>query len=192
MIKINLLAEKKQPKSAPSASPGLKVEMGGGQNVLLVGILALGVIVAGFWWWSASNTLDDWRERHADADRELVRLEEIRKKGDEYKAKKAELARKIELITTLKKQQAVPVRILDQVSRNLPDFLWLESMSVNNNQITISGKATSYNAVTNFYNNLSDSGFFASVSLGRVFEVQEGVAFSLTCGFAVVAAAQQP
>jgi len=78
------------------------------------------------------------------------------------------------------------------VSRNLPDFLWLESMSVNNNQITISGKATSYNAVTNFYNNLSDSGFFASVSLGRVFEVQEGVAFSLTCGFAVVAAAQQP
>jgi Tfp pilus assembly protein PilN len=192
MIKINLLAEKKQPKASPSASPGLKVEMGGGQNVLLVGILALGVIVAGFWWWSASNKLDDWRQRHADADRELTRLEEIRKKGEEYKAKKAELARKIDLITTLKKQQAVPVHILDQVSRNLPDFLWLESMSVNNNQITISGKATSYNAVTNFYNNLSDAGFFAGVSLGRVFEVQEGVAFSLTCGFASVVTAPQP
>ncbi len=84
------------------------------------------------------------------------------------------------------------MHILDQVSRNLPDFLWLESMSANNNQISISGKATSYNAVTNFYNSLSDSGLFANVSLGRTFEVQEGVAFSLTCAFAGLGVAPQP
>ena len=122
--------------------------------------------------------------KHVEADRELQRLEDIRKKGEEYKARKAELARKIDLITTLKKQQAVPVHILDQISKNLPDFLWLESMSVNSNAIKISGKATSYNAVTNFYNNLSDSGYFGTVVLGRVFEVQEGVAFSIDAGFA--------
>lgn len=180
MIKINLLAEKKQPK--PERAP--KIEMGGGQNVLLVGIILLGVVVAGVWWWSASSKLESWQVKHVEADRELQRLEEIRKKGEEYKARKAELARKIDLITTLKKQQAVPVHIMDQVSKNLPDFLWLESMSVNNNAIRISGKATSYNAVTNFYNNLSDSGYFAGVALGRVFEVQEGVAFSIDAGFA--------
>ena len=187
MIKINLLAEKKQPK--PERAP--KLEMGGGQNVLLVGIILLGVVVAGVWWWSASSKLEDWRVKHVEADRELQRLEEIRAKGEEYKARKAELARKIDLITTLKKQQAVPVHILDQISKNLPDFLWLESMSVNSNAITISGKATSYNAVTNFYNNLSDSGYFAGVELGRVFEVQEGVAFSIKGGFAGLAT-QQP
>ena len=179
MIKINLLAEKKQHK--PERAP--KIEMGGGQNVLLVGIILLGVIVSGVWWWSAGNKLENWQVKHVEADRELQRLEEIRKKGEEYKARKAELARKIDLITTLKKQQAVPVHILDQISKNLPDFLWLEAMSVNNNAITISGKATSYNAVTNFYNNLSDSGYFAGVELGRVFEVQEGVAFSIKGGF---------
>jgi Tfp pilus assembly protein PilN len=190
MIKINLLAEKKQPK--PDRQP-MKVEVGGGQNLLLVVILAIGVAVSGFLWWSASNELSDWQRKHAEADRELQRLEEIRKKGEEYKAKKEELARKIDLITTLKKQQAVPVHILDQVSKNLPDFLWLESMSVTHNQININGKATSYNAVTNFYNNLSDSGYFASVTLGRVFEVQEGVAFGLTCAFsAVTVAPEQP
>jgi len=188
MIKINLLAEKKQPK--PERAP--KIEMGGGQNVLLVGILLLGVIVASVWWWSSSNKLENWQVKHVEADRELQRLEEIRKKGEEYKSRKAELARKIELITTLKKQQAVPVHILDQVSKNLPDFLWLESMSVNNNKITLSGKATSYNAVTNFYNNLSDSGYFAGVDLGRVFEVQEGVAFSITCDFSGLGSQQQP
>lgn len=180
MIKINLLAEKKQPK--PERAP--KLEMGGGQNILLVGIILLGVVVAGVWWWSSANKLEDWQVKHVEADRELLRLEEIRKKGEEYKSRKAELARKIDLITTLKKQQAVPVHILDQISKNLPDFLWLESMSVNNNAIKISGKATSYNAVTNFYNNLSDSGYFGTVVLGRVFEVQEGVAFSIDAGFA--------
>jgi len=180
MIKINLLAEKKQPKTERAP----KLEMGGGQNVLLVGIILLGVVVAGVWWWSSSNKLENWQVKHVEADRELERLEEIRKKGEEYKSRKAELARKIDLITTLKKQQAVPVHILDQISKNLPDFLWLESMSVNNNAIKISGKATSYNAVTNFYNNLSDSGYFGTVVLGRVFEVQEGVAFSIDAGFA--------
>lgn len=189
MIKINLLAEKKQPKVADRPS-GKTIEMGGTQNLLLVAILALGVAVAGFWWWSSSNSLEEWKRKHVEADRELTRLEEVRKKGDEYKRKKEELARKINLITTLKKQQAVPVHILDQVSKNLPEFLWLESMAVNNNQITISGKATSYNAVTNFYNNLTGSGYFANVSLGRVFEVQEGVAFSMTCGFSGLAAAE--
>jgi len=63
-------------------------------------------------------------------------------------------------------------------------------MSVNNNAIKLSGKATSYNAVTNFYNNLSDSGYFAGVELGRTFEVQEGVAFSIEASFAGLASQQ--
>ncbi len=71
----------------------------------------------------------DWVRKHTEADRELQRLEEIRKKGEEYEEQKALLARKIDLITELKKQQAVPVHILDQISRNLPDFLWLDRMS---------------------------------------------------------------
>jgi type IV pilus assembly protein PilN len=182
MIKINLLAERKQPKA--QSAPAMKMEMGGGQNLLLIGILLLGVAVTGFWWWSASNTLADWRAKHEAADRELARLEEVRKKGDEYKAKKDELARKIELITTLKKQQAVPVHILDQISKNLPETLWLENMSVDKNNIGLGGKATTYNAVTQFYNNLKDSGFFSAVELGKTFEVQEGVAFSINCAFA--------
>ena len=178
MIKINLL-EKKQPK--PERAP--KLEMGGGQNILLVGIILLGVVVAGVWWWSSSNKLETWQVKHVEADRELQRLEEIRKKGEEYKSRKAELARKIDLITTLKKQQAVPVHIMDQISKNLPKSLWLESMSVNNNEIKISGKATSYNAVTNFYNNLNESEYFTDVTLGRTAEGDQGVSFSLSCQF---------
>lgn len=183
MIKINLLAEKKQvrARSAPGAKPEA---VGIGRNLVLVGVLILGAAVAAVWWWMLNSQINDWRDKHAKADIELVRLESIRKKGDEYKTQKELLARKIELITELKKKQEVPVHILDQVSRNLPDFLWLESMSANNNQVSIAGRATTYNAVSNFYSNLTQSGYFKDVSLGRTFEVPEGVSFSLSCEYA--------
>jgi Tfp pilus assembly protein PilN len=182
MIKINLLAEKKQVKTkAPTA---VKVEgAGGGRNLLLVAILVLGAVIAGGWWFTLSNEHADWVQKHAEADRELERLAEIRKKGEEYKKRKELLQRKIDLITELKKQQAVPVHILDEISKNLPDFLWLESMSSGKNSIDIKGKATTYNAVSNFYSNLTDSGHFQDVSLGRTFEVPEGVSFSLTARY---------
>jgi Tfp pilus assembly protein PilN len=185
MIKINLLAERKQARAKPA--PGLRAEGGGpsaGRNLLLVGILLLGVVGSGGWWWMLSGEVQDWQRKHADADRELKRLEEVRKKADRFKRQKDLLKRKIDLITELKKQQEVPVHIIDQVSRNLPDFLWLDSMTANKNQISINGKATNYTAVSNFYTNLSSSGYFKDVSLGRTFEVPEGVSFSLECRFA--------
>jgi type IV pilus assembly protein PilN len=186
MIRINLIGEKKkQSKKKSGGSSRVKLEgMGSGSSGLLVGILLVGVVAAGFWWWTLSKDLQSWNQQISDADQEIKRLEEIIKKGEEYEAKKALLARKIDLITDLKKQQGVPVYILDQVSKNLPEFLWLDRMSASTNEINISGKATNYNAVSNFYTNLSDSGFFSNVSLGRTFEVPEGVAFSLSCNFA--------
>jgi type IV pilus assembly protein PilN len=185
MIKINLITEKKQTKkkSTRSRTSG-EGGVGGGSNGLLIGILVLGVAAAGGWWWTLNNEVDDWTHQITEADKEIKRLEEIIKKGEQYEAQKALLARKIDLITELKKQQAVPVYILDQVSKNLPEFLWLDKMSAASNNISISGKATNYNAVSNFYTNLTDSGYFGNVSLGRTFEVPEGVSFSLTCSYA--------
>ena len=121
--------------------------------------------------------LDDELKEHRK------RLEAAIKKSEEYERQRDLLARKITLITDLKKQQEVPVHILDQVSRNLPEFLWLDTMSASDNNISISGKATTYNAVSNFYSNLTTSGFFGEVTLGRTFEVPEGVSFSITCTF---------
>lgn len=183
MIKINLLTEKK-PVKAKSA--GVRSEATNGlRNAVLAGLLLLGVAFAGGWWYLLSNDLRDWRVKHEEADRELTRLESVRKKGEEFERRKELLERKIKLITDLKKRQEMPVHILDQVSRNLPDFLWLESMTANDNNVTISGKATTYNAVSNFYTNLTQSGNFRDVNLGRTFEVPEGVAFSLSASFFV-------
>jgi type IV pilus assembly protein PilN len=183
MIKINLLGEKKPAKTkAPAA---LKFDgLGGTQNFLLAGILAVGFIVAGTWWWVRASELKNWKAKEAAAETELARLQEVRKKADYFKQQKELLERKINLITDLKKKQSVPVHILDQISKNLPDFLWLDSMSAAQNQINIAGRATTYTAVSNFYDNLLASGYFNDVVLGKTAEVPEGVSFSLSCKFA--------
>jgi type IV pilus assembly protein PilN len=182
MIKINLLAERKAAKAkAPST---LKFEMGGSQNFLLVGILVLGGLVAAGWSWSRMAELSRVQREKTEDEAELKRLEDIRKKAEAFKKQKELLERKINLITDLKKKQAVPVHILDQVSRNLPDFMWLESMTAASNAITIVGKATTYNAVSNLYDNLRASGQFTEVVLGKTSEGQDAVAFSLTCKYA--------
>ena len=183
MIKINLLAEKGHTK-AKSAPSSIQTEgMGSGQNLLLMGLLVVGLLISGGWWWSLKGTTAQLKNDIEVANAELERLSEVRRRRDEYTRQKELLERKIELITNLKKQQAAPVHILDQISKNLPDFLWLESMTSTANAISVSGKATTYNAVSNFYGNLNDSGYFLDVTLGRTFEVAEGVSFSLTCRF---------
>jgi len=190
MIKVNLLAERKPVKAKQTSS--LKLEgVGGSQNLLLSGILLLGFLVAGGWAWSRQVAIKDLQEQNRKADAELQRLVEIRKKGDLYKKQKELLERKINLITDLKKKQSVPVHILDQISRNMADFLWLDSMHVAGSKITIAGKATTYTAVSNFYNNLAGCGWFDDVVMGKASEIPEGVGFSLTCKFKVPQAAPE-
>ena len=189
MIKINLLAERKAAKAkAPSS---IKFDMGGSQNLLLAGILVIGFLVALGWSWARVAELKRVENEKVQAQIELKRLEEVRKKAEAFKKQKELLERKITLITDLKKKQAVPVHILDQVSRNLPDFMWLDSMSANSNTITILGKATTYNAVSNLYDNLRASGQFTDVVLGKTTEITEGVSFSLTCRYAPPGATAQ-
>ena len=184
MIKINLLAEKKKKPSKTRSEPRFEVEgAGSGRNIVLIGVLMVGLVAAVGWWWTLDRSISDWQAKIVAADQELKRLEAAIKKTEEFEAQKELLTRKITLITNLKKQQTVPVYIMYQISRNLPDFLWLESMSADDSKITISGKATTYAAVSNFYGNLSDSGYFGGVELGRTFEIPAGVSFSLTCSF---------
>ena len=71
MIKINLLAEKGQTKKAKVSSTSIQTEgMGSSQNLLLIGLLMVGVLIAGGWWWSLKGTTAQLRNE----DRKSTRL----------------------------------------------------------------------------------------------------------------------
>ncbi len=181
MIKINLIAERKAPRGRPA--PVRVLEGARSRNLALFGIVLAAILLSGLWYSSKARQLEYWKHKNEQDRAELARLEEVRKKGEYYKARKALLERQIQLITELKRRQSVPVHVLDQISRNLPDFLWLESMTASGEQITLQGKATTYNAVSSFYNNLRDSGYFADVDLVRAGEEGDVVSFGLRCRY---------
>ena len=182
MIKINLLAQAQQGK-IKAAAPRAEGTGAFGQNALMAAVAILAVLVIGWQWYSLETEHRELVRQIADAEKEKERLQAIIKKGQEYKAKKELLQRKITLITQLKRNQSGPVHLLDEVSKQLPDFLWLEAMNESGFNVSITGKATTYNAVSNFYNNLTGSRYFQNVVLGPISSVPVGVTFSLSCQF---------
>ena|SRR5713101_6923702 len=191
MIRINLLSETKLSKGR-SFRP--KIQMPGNipQNLLMIAMVTLTFVFVSWQWYSLKSQHADLADKIVKAEAEKRRLDEIIKKGEMYKAQRDLLNKKIGLITQLKKNQSGPVHLLDEVSRKLPDFLWLDSMSAGANNITIAGKATTYNAVSNFYNNLTGSKYFDQVVLGPIASTPGGITFSLTCKFVPVTEPSAP
>jgi len=168
LIRINLLTEAKAAaarKKAPLLPTGARLN-----NVLFFGGLGLGllyVIVMGLTLLSRRNSLN---EEIVKARLEADRLKSIIEEVKEYEDKKASLEAKIQLINSLKTNQKGPVRLMDEISRALPDLVWLTSLDVSGSQISMKGKTLSPNAVATYLENLKKSPFFAEPvfkSLGR-------------------------
>jgi type IV pilus assembly protein PilN len=156
MIKINLLAESKRPAAVRKAKAGIKPEKPGANLaplMLLVGIV-LGLAALGVHWWRLDGLLKDKKAEVAATEAEVKRLESVIKEVEEFKAKKAELEQKISVINGLKANQRGPVRMMDHISRALPELLWLERMKMGGTTIEVEGFAFNTNVVASFIENL--------------------------------------
>jgi len=152
MIKINLLSEGKRPAAVRKAR-------GAGEVrdlalwMLLLGAL-LGVLAAGGYWWYLNGKLQEKQEEVAQAQKEVDALQAVIKEVEDFKKKKKNLADKIAIINDLKSNQRGPVRVMDYISRALPELLWLDRLKMNASTIEIEGRAFNPNAVANFMDNL--------------------------------------
>lgn len=154
MIKINLLAEGRRPVVARKAKPALSL---GGQdpnNLLLFAGFVLGALVVGGWWYQLNSELTARQRQVKAAQRRFAELEPIIKQVQEFKQKNEDLERKVQVIKDLKAKQKGPVRIMDEVSRALPELVWLEDMSVIGTTLNLRGKAFNTNAIAAFIENL--------------------------------------
>ena len=152
MIKINLLSEGKRPAAVRKARAG-----GEARDLalwmLLLGAL-LGVLAAAGYWWYLNGKLKEKQEEVAQAQKEVDALQAVIKEVEDFKKKKKNLAEKIAIINELKSNQRGPVRVMDYISRALPELLWLDRLKMNASSIEIEGRAFNPNAVANFMDNL--------------------------------------
>ncbi|HJX26553.1 MAG TPA: PilN domain-containing protein, partial [Thermoanaerobaculia bacterium] len=153
MIKINLLAEGKRPTAVRKSK---SAELLKGQDIgmwLLGAGLVLGILITAFFWWQLRDEQQAQQEEIARAQAEVEALAAVIKEVEDYKTKKAELEKKIGIINDLKLNQRGPVRVMDHISRALPELLWLDRMVMDDAMITVDGRAFNTNAVANFIEN---------------------------------------
>lgn len=69
-------------------------------------------------------------------------------------AKGDSLSAEVERLRHYQARQRMGVRLLDVISKSLPELLWLDRLNVSRDQITIDGRAFNTNAIANFVENL--------------------------------------
>ncbi len=182
MIKINLLVEARADKVAKA--PLISLGTANLNNYILLGTLILAIGWVGMRYWQLSTRLSDVKSEVAVNQREYDRLKPIIEEVEAYKKKNAELRHKIEVIEQLKANQFGPVRLMDEVSKALPDLLWLTDLGVSGPAISVRGQALNENAVANFIANLGASPFFSEPVLKIMSQTETGVFnFDLSCNF---------
>ena len=184
MIKINLVAEA-PTKAARAKRAGPEFSLGARQgDILLLAVLAVALLGIGTRWMLLKNERDHLREVEREKRVQRDELQPYIQKVQELEAKRDQLRHKISVINNLKQNQRGPVRIMDEVSRALPDLVWLTKMTMRGNNLTISGVAMDETAVANYISNLDSSPFFQEPTLKRMARGKEDTfSFVLDCAF---------
>ena len=173
MIKINLLARrKKKPKPVPAF-----LSAGG---VLLV----LAVIVTFYFNYFMKGKLESLAQQKSDNERKIELLKSKIEEVKNYEQLNKTFTQRKQIIEELRQNQALPVKVLDEISIRLTEGIWLSGLDITGNDIRMDGFGYTNDNVVGFVQNLKDSPLFTGVYLeGTTKSSQEGVDvyhFSLT------------
>jgi type IV pilus assembly protein PilN len=148
--------------------------MGGGagaanyNGVLLVGLLVAGLLAGGAYWFFKKNALQEKQAEVAARREEAQKLESIIKEVEDFQRRKDSLEKRIALINDLKRNQKNPVKIMDRISQDVPDLVWLDSMDLDGLALKITGRALNPNAVSNFIANIKADPLFEEPSFNSL------------------------
>lgn len=161
MIRINLLSVEKP--IAATASSGPKISLNLSEKA---GPIAALFVLAGCSGYIALDYLNLQRQDAAlhqelvAARAEKARLQPILREVEKFEAQKRDLQQRVNLIEELRQNQVGPVHMLDQISRSLPDRLWLTDMKQTGEDLQLDGKTSTLSSLADFVANLEASGYF--------------------------------
>jgi Tfp pilus assembly protein PilN len=165
MIRINLIADEKNRKGGGDSPFGFFAE------VMLLSILVLaGAGVVFFIYAGMEDRITTAKVKVAQEKQTIKNLGKAEKTLKNFKEKRKELKRQIDIINKLKSQKQGPVRVLDQMGERMPKQVWLTGVRQRKRGkvLVIRGKAESNESVAIFLKRLEDSPYFETVDLQRI------------------------
>jgi len=164
MIRINLLPVKAVQKR----------EMLRGQLIVVVLALALVLVACGGVYSMLLGKMSSEQKMIAAKESEISHLRKSIGEVGRFKKLQKELRGKLEVLDKLKKGRTGPVHLLDELSRSVPEKLWLESFSESNESIALRGTGTDEETVATFLRDLEASPYYRNVELQGVEQRTQG------------------
>jgi|Deesub1362A_J573_1020465.scaffolds.fasta_scaffold01601_11 type IV pilus assembly protein PilN len=154
MIRINLLPTRK--RKAIVLPPSLIYGAIGGVVVI---ILLVGYTLY------LNSKISSLNQQLIAKQQRLNQMKTKLREVENYERDNAEFRRKAQIIEKLKSNQAVPLRLLDEVSEMLPKGVWLTSLQDKGGSVSIEGYAFSNSDLVTYVQNLKGSKYFEDVEL---------------------------
>lgn len=164
MIKINLLkpGKKEMKEGLTPLAPEFKEKKKQPLYSLII-LVAIIAIAALFFFQKSSFNKEQNLLRTAQEEKK--ELEYVEVKLAQLEQQRDLINRKIILIRQLQSHQEVAVRIIDELSKNIPGWVWLTETTYENYLLKINGQALSNNLIADYIFNLNKSPYFRNVSL---------------------------
>lgn len=155
MIRVNLLGtDRARARTRAGLSEANKIALGCG----LIMLLAAGYI--GWTFWTMRQDEARLNQELAATEQEAQRLRGVLSEVQRFEAQRAALTQRVALIEQLRRGQTGPVHMLDEISRALPERLWLVTLTQKGDEVSIEGRTTTLSALTDFVANLQNSQYF--------------------------------
>ncbi len=155
MIRINLLPEMRKKK--PLVSPTIFVP-----GAVITGVTILVLVIFTF---HLNSTLSALQTDKTIKEKRLSELQADLKEVENYERDNEAFREKNRIIEQLKKNQSVPLRLLDEVSKRLPKGVWLTSLTDRKGNVNINGYAFTNTDLVRYVQNLKGSTYIKDVLL---------------------------
>ena len=159
MIRINLLPTRKAKRT-------FTIRVGVKPNIsLFIAATLVIFLLEGIAWYWLNSTLSSLSEEKQALDAKLKEVREKVKEVENYEKDKKIYEEKIAIIQNLKRNQKGPVHVLSELSRMLPERVWLVSLRETGKDISIIGSGMTNDDIVRYVNNLKSSKLFRNVQL---------------------------
>ena len=201
MIRVNLTGAERATQKRKGGGGGAPGAPGAVQAYLFLALFGGGaaLLCAALWWYESAK-IRDLDAQIVVAEKRQRELQAIKVQVDALEAKRATFQKKVDLIERLKAEQTGPVHMLDEISKALPDFVWLTAMDQTGPSVKFTGESTGLTSIADFIAALERSGWFPNVDLSSSVENNNIITYVLTATFlnpevaakAAAAAANKP
>jgi type IV pilus assembly protein PilN len=155
MIRINLLAVDRERTKRPGMIPAAQ------RVTIAASLILIGTFLfVGWWFWSLHQASARVDEELQKGEHEMQQLRSVLSQVQKFEASKAQLQQRVTLIEQLRRGQSSPVHILDEISKAVPERLWLTDLTEKGDEIVLAGMTTSLTGLSDFVANLESSAWF--------------------------------